>query len=225
MKHCRYCDRWLLLADFGIRRASPDGLSYKCRSCSSAYGHQHYSRGPEAAKVRAWIWAQANPERRLEIRRKSADKHRLKKQAASREYQRRVRLENPERAKRLGLIAAHIRRARLSGAGELSERAVEITLAVSRGICPYCGERRPITLDHLTPIAAGGSNAWDNLIGCCKSCNCSKHTKDVGDWLFEHHGVEGLARALIAIKAQRKAVRRLEPKLFEALYGRKIVLT
>ncbi len=39
--------------------------------------------------------------------------------------------------------------------------------------CCYCGE--PVEhIDHIVPVASGGSNDWDNLTGACASCNTSK---------------------------------------------------
>lgn len=37
MKHCGYCSRDLPSGSFAKRKASPDGLSYKCRGCDKAY--------------------------------------------------------------------------------------------------------------------------------------------------------------------------------------------
>lgn len=43
--------------------------------------------------------------------------------------------------------------------------------------CQYCGERfrgEELTLDHVTPRARGGKNAWENLVTACKKCNHRK---------------------------------------------------
>ncbi len=41
--------------------------------------------------------------------------------------------------------------------------------------CCYCHiSGPPLTVDHIVPIAAGGTNLPSNLIAACKSCNCSK---------------------------------------------------
>lgn len=41
--------------------------------------------------------------------------------------------------------------------------------------CRYCrstdGE---LTIDHVTPVALGGSDKPDNLVACCKDCNAGK---------------------------------------------------
>jgi 5-methylcytosine-specific restriction endonuclease McrA len=34
-----------------------------------------------------------------------------------------------------------------------------------------------ITLDHIAPVSAGGSNSEKNLVTCCRHCNCSRQDK------------------------------------------------
>ena len=49
--------------------------------------------------------------------------------------------------------------------------------------CVYCGagveEGERLTLDHLRPYSAGGSNAPANLVTCCHRCNSSRGTRSV----------------------------------------------
>lgn len=41
--------------------------------------------------------------------------------------------------------------------------------------CRYCRSAdNPLTIDHVTPVALGGSDAPDNLVACCKDCNNGK---------------------------------------------------
>jgi hypothetical protein len=54
--------------------------------------------------------------------------------------------------------------------------------------CRYCGKqltRFTCTLDHVTPVVAGGTNALDNLVTACLSCNSKKHQRPVGDFLAD----------------------------------------
>ncbi len=51
-------------------------------------------------------------------------------------------------------------------------------------MCMYCGTtRRKLTIDHVVPLASGGSHREDNLVVACGSCNSSKHTSPLKDWL------------------------------------------
>ena len=43
--------------------------------------------------------------------------------------------------------------------------------------CQYCGRRSPeveLHVDHVTPVARGGSSETDNLITACADCNMGK---------------------------------------------------
>jgi len=54
--------------------------------------------------------------------------------------------------------------------------------------CRYCGKqltRFTCTLDHVTPVAAGGTNGLDNLVTACLGCNSRKHQRPVGDFLAD----------------------------------------
>ena len=50
----------------------------------------------------------------------------------------------------------------------------------SADTCYYCGKHidgRNKTIDHKIPVSRGGTNAKENLVMCCRSCNSSKHNK------------------------------------------------
>lgn len=40
--------------------------------------------------------------------------------------------------------------------------------------CQYCGERRPLTIDHVHPRSRGGRDCWENVVACCDPCNARK---------------------------------------------------
>lgn len=51
------------------------------------------------------------------------------------------------------------------------------------GKCFYCGKRRKLTVEHITPLSAGGHHAAFNIVGACDNCNKSKHTKSVNEFI------------------------------------------
>ena len=40
--------------------------------------------------------------------------------------------------------------------------------------CVHCGRDSDLTLDHIVPRAAGGTNAVTNLVTACRRCNSSR---------------------------------------------------
>ena len=60
--------------------------------------------------------------------------------------------------------------------------------------CVYCGRKVVVgakgrtdaaTLDHVTPRELGGSNEASNLVTCCLSCNSSKQSKPLRQFLAD----------------------------------------
>lgn len=51
-----------------------------------------------------------------------------------------------------------------------------------RGCCAYCGERAPLTMDHVIPLSRGGRHAIGNLIPACLPCNASKSASYLIVW-------------------------------------------
>lgn len=71
------------------------------------------------------------------------------------------------------------RRARLAGAeGTFTVDDIRRIAKAQGGKCACCGKRRTLTVDHITPLAKGGSNWPVNLQMLCKSCNSRKHARD-----------------------------------------------
>jgi len=203
MKHCKYCGNDLPIEAFDIRRASKDGRSFKCKTCSRAYNKQRYQENPAPVKERAIRWAAENPERRVEIRTASADRHAEENRAKGREYGRRMRREDPTRARLVGRLYAKLRRERLlSIEGTVSLEEISALLLRAGGLCVYCSRPRSLTIDHFNPVVHGGAGSIENLIPCCKSCNSSKSARDGADWLHKWQGVVGLARAVMFLEGQ-----------------------
>ena len=58
--------------------------------------------------------------------------------------------------------------------------------ARERGLCFYCLRRfvtRGRVLDHVVPLARGGSNSYQNLVSCCVECNSLKGETAAEDFL------------------------------------------
>ncbi len=48
---------------------------------------------------------------------------------------------------------------------------------LGKGLCHYCGKKFPaakLTMDHIVPVARGGTSSKGNVVPACKPCNQSK---------------------------------------------------
>lgn len=53
--------------------------------------------------------------------------------------------------------------------------------------CPFC-YNTSVSVDHVVPVAHGGQNKWDNLVGMCRTCNEEKAHFSVVGFLINHWG-------------------------------------
>lgn len=86
---CRACGVDKGLEDFHNHPTCKFGKLYVCKSCVKAQSKARYAKDTSPAKSRAKSWAIANPERRIEIRRRSEAKNREKNRARKAEASRR----------------------------------------------------------------------------------------------------------------------------------------
>lgn len=54
------------------------------------------------------------------------------------------------------------------------------------GKCAYCGDISSdnMSIDHMIPRSRGGSNCESNLMPSCRSCNSTKGTKTVEEFIL-----------------------------------------
>jgi 5-methylcytosine-specific restriction endonuclease McrA len=74
----------------------------------------------------------------------------------------------------------HRRRAReLNAEGDFKPTDIKNLWILQSGLCVYCSKdlKLGFEIDHVHPLARGGTNWPENLQLLCKSCNQRKHTK------------------------------------------------
>jgi 5-methylcytosine-specific restriction endonuclease McrA len=92
-----------------------------------------------------------------------------------RKYSKEYREANPGIIKKCG----HNRRARLMNAeGEFTAADIARITEKQRGRCAYCKKKKKLTVDHIVPLAKGGSNWPSNLQMTCRPCNSRKSARD-----------------------------------------------
>lgn len=126
---------------------------------------EHYKKYANKEKKREWYLK--NVEKMAEIgRRRYIDNVEKIKSAVKR-----WREQNPEKCR----VFRNNRRARYNGTFSVKEWLDLCDRYDNRCLC--CGEKKPLTKDHVIPISLGGTNTIDNIQCLCKNCNSKKHTK------------------------------------------------
>ncbi|WP_424139356.1 HNH endonuclease [Roseomonas chloroacetimidivorans] len=176
--HCRPIER------FAVAKERPGGRRATCRECKAAYDREYRKANRERLALvgKAWreankpkwlaqqaTWRKANPDRVRAYMQKRAHKVRV--------YFVRWYAENADKAK----ANARNYQTRQRGAiGRFTVGNVRAIRAAQRGRCGVC--RRQLRgrgqIDHITPLARGGSNEPRNLQLLCRPCNSNKRAKD-----------------------------------------------
>ena len=189
MKRCSKCEKEKALSDFPLRKSSRDGHHGWCRPCYRSYYTKAMRR-----------WREKNPERALELQRKTYELNREAINARGREW----RAKNRDRVNRL---ARERRKKNPEAFREAYERwrqknyeAEKIRVATRRALCKdtpelrifigqllsepcaYCGALDNITIDHVMPLSRGGKHEPANLVAACYSCNSSKGARTPDEW-------------------------------------------
>lgn len=117
----------------------------------------------------AWErWYYAATEQVREYRRKYRQEHLAEVKAKLREWQKR----NP------GRVAYHNHNRRIAKRnGDYTQVEWQALCEAVNHICPRCGQKRRLTVDHVVPLSRGGKNDITNIQPLCSWCNISKGTK------------------------------------------------
>lgn len=82
---------------------------------------------------------------------------------------------------------AQLRRVREGAAGPgYSDGDIAFLREAQKDRCAYCDVELNGCghVDHMTPLAQGGSNARDNLVLACFQCNTEKHAKTAHEYFW-----------------------------------------
>ncbi|HAR41361.1 MAG TPA: HNH endonuclease [Bdellovibrionales bacterium] len=72
-------------------------------------------------------------------------------------------------------------------AAQLKKTQWWLTL-LNQGLCHYCGQKftsRELTMDHIVPLARGGTSTRGNIVPACRECNQKKHLHTPVDLLLK----------------------------------------
>ena len=165
----------------------------RCRPCKRAYLYKWRTENPEKFRAIQDKWDEANKEKMQQ----AAHDLYLEKRDQKIEYAKNYYEANKESLKpkkrqwqQSNLEACRIshanrRAAKEFSGGVLSKNLKSKLFALQRGKCACC--RQPLGdkyhLDHIMPLALGGSNTDDNIQLLRQRCNNQKHAKHPVDFM------------------------------------------
>jgi 5-methylcytosine-specific restriction endonuclease McrA len=134
--------------------------------------------GTPQRKAYAAEWYAANRDRIAEKRRAEAGKYREQNIASAKAWAK----ANPDKAREYSRMNRRNRRARAKDAGGTHTSADLASILHAQGNrCAYCRcalSKVEKHVDHIVPLARGGSNGRENLQYLCRPCNQSKSARD-----------------------------------------------
>lgn len=217
---CRHCGASKPLAQFVKSPSTRLGVITTCKRCradkeiarwhktpagQAALARMEFERSPEyraeveeTSRAKRKEWERRNREGLNQWCREWARKHPELRRAVVRKSDRKRRLENPEATRRKDQLNNRAAKARRRGAERRLVTHSDITRQSERqhGCCFYCGESRPLTLEHVIPVCRGGRHAVGNLVLACVTCNSSKGPLLVVEWRARRPRTYGMDRRI-----------------------------
>lgn len=191
MKICSACkvpkDRLL----FGKDKARRDGLNYVCKTCVAQKSKTYRKLNPEKRKETCKNYREKNPETCKQAYLKWQEKEKANGWATKKAYdiknpeQKKLRKKkwvqnNPEYMK----LQKHRRR---GAGGFFTKKDIDFLMLSQKSKCVVCFTSllKSKHIDHILPIALGGTNDPSNLQLLCPKCNRQKSAKHPVDFMQE----------------------------------------
>jgi 5-methylcytosine-specific restriction endonuclease McrA len=132
---------------------------------------RYYEKQSELDAINT-LWRKNNPERARAIARNWARKNAQK----LKEW----RDANPDKLRVYRTLTKARRRLRVAAGGRFTTPDINRIFDQQKGKCAYCrvSLQSGFHIDHIKPLAKGGSNRPSNLQLCCADCNHSKQARD-----------------------------------------------
>lgn len=189
-----------------IRPRTVSGRS--CVECANAAARRWSKNNPDKETAKTARWAAANKWSKTarDKRYREAHPERIKEKSRrcylslppghGAEASRKHRQNNPESAKAaarrwrlanrpIKAAESQRRRARKKNATiplfPVTAEAIEERLALTDGCC-YCGQDKPLEIEHVVALNDGGWHIPSNILGACRSCNGSKGDRPAEEW-------------------------------------------
>lgn len=183
MKTCKKCDQPKPFSSYTVDIRYKDGYYPWCFECRKAWRDARIEKQRELHAG----WREKNREYVRKVGREyyqNNDGARKKNRDAGRIRDREAYKNNPEVKRRKDIQAAEKnrrRRALLYGIDTQHHTEQEWQDLCERydHRCLCCGERKPLSRDHVIPVTSGGLDTIENIQPLCKGCNSKKNDKTI----------------------------------------------
>ena len=172
-KTCSKCAQTKPSSEFGNHKGRSDGKQTSCLVCDRIRRAEYRAKYPEkVAKSQRQNYLK-NREKRIanaaQIVKKNPERYKI--------YNAKSKRKNRE------AVAANTRRrnARRKNNGIFKIHKSELKTLLCKP-CFYCGSIERQTIDHVVPIARGGTDSIGNLVTACKACNSQKRDMTIMEW-------------------------------------------
>lgn len=192
-KVCTLCGQEKPFHEFHKFKHGKFGLKATCKECNSAEAKRWRLENKDKANATKRTYRAKNKDKMSDYFRARYLTHKDEVKAANKRW----RDENPEKVKVMvkaaqinnreaNKLVQHKRRARkMQSGGNLSVGLAKKLFEYQKGLCPCCG--LPLGddyhMDHIVPLALGGTNTDDNIQLLRAKCNLQKNAKHPVDFM------------------------------------------
>lgn len=149
------------------------------RDKENSYKRKHREKNKEHINARKRELRALKPEHHKMLQRKSRERN----LEAAKVTAKKSRLKNADKVRTANRNRDAIKRA---AQGTHTQFDIEQLLADQHNLCNGCRKQLIIYhVDHIFPLSRGGSNWPENLQCLCPSCNISKGSKTMDEWMFD----------------------------------------
>ncbi len=174
VKRCTQCGEEKPLTDYHQTPNTVDKRRPICNLCACDYQHDHRSDPRYAEKVREYDRLKYHTmpdELRRQMHKRGHERHKKRywNDPVFREHER-TRTGHKTNRRRLRKIG--------NGGSHTIQQWLELCVKYNHR-CLCCGQRLPLTRDHIVPVESGGIDDIENIQPLCRSCNSAKGARTI----------------------------------------------
>lgn len=179
-KICKNCNIKKNIDMFADNKRGLMGKQSQCKECLAKKAREKYQVNRDSEVERSKKWNKNNASKVAENMRK----YRVLKKEQYLKNRKEWQLKNPDKVKIYNARKHAKRRCSIEKTEfKLTEIEWNNIIINQKYKCFYCLKKmKKPTIDHVIPLAKGGSHSKENIVASCLTCNCSKGKKDISEF-------------------------------------------